>query len=120
MDEVSKIVDQIKEEFPDLADDGSDQILKDLLMREKNLQDKTEIFKHPLIKGFVRKLKKELEEYDEKLKKERDMPQEERDKIFNRKDLIEEEIEYFSADFGKQLEDLLKEAKGHYKKLKAQ
>lgn len=120
MDEVLKIVEKIKKEYPDLEDDGSKQILLDLVRREKALQDKMEIFKHPLIKGFVRKLKKELEECDVKLTTDREMSQEERGSIFNKKDLIKEQLDYFGADFEKQLESLIKEAKGHFKKLRTQ
>jgi len=119
MDIVSEIVKKIRKGYPDLEDDGSKEILEDLVRREKQLQDKIEIFSNPLLQGFIKERKEELEKIDYELANNRKMTQEERDLMFEKKSLIKSEMEHFDVKyFEKQLKDLEEEARGYVKKLR--
>jgi len=114
---IFKIIDKIKKKFPEIEDDGSKELIEDIEKRANALQEKIELQEHNLIKTYIAKKKKELEDIDEELRTNREMTDEQRKLAFIKKDLIQGDLDFFGADFEKQMELLESKVKGYLKKL---
>ncbi len=116
-EEIFKIIDKIKKKFPEIEDDGSKELIEDIEKRANYLKEKIELRNHNLIKTYIAKKKKQIEDIDEQLRTDREMTDEQRKLAFIKRDLIQDDLDFFGADFEKQMELLKEKVEGYLKKL---
>ena len=114
--EIFKKIEELKKQ--NLADDGSREIVEQLELRAERLIQKIDFCQHPVIQEYIKNKKEEIEKINDNLLNNRKLTDEERKILFMKRDLINQDLEFFASDFEKQLKVVEQEIDGYLKKVK--